>query len=136
MAQLVKPLEWRGCLLTEERTLLVIRRVQLTPDGQDRVAHTGGFRLCDVSSFVIVNICNGDNKQKNRNRTGYARLAFSDFCPRHTVPDANELSTDVLNPCSDGAWDSLLDVFLDKTGSEWLESLVQEVVDRVSDGEL
>jgi len=91
-------LEWRGCLLTEERTLLVIRRVQLTPDGQDRVAHTGGFRLCDVSSFVIVNICNGDNKQKNRNRTGYARLAFSDFCPRHTVPDANELSTDVPIP--------------------------------------
>jgi hypothetical protein len=62
-------------------------------------------------------------------------FAFGDLSARHAVPDSDELSVDVLHAGGDRAANGLLDLFLDEARSERLESLVQKVVLRVSDGE-
>jgi hypothetical protein len=45
------------------------------------------------------------------------------------------LAVDVLQPSSDRALDSFLDLLLDEASSEGLEGLVQKVVFRIANGE-
>jgi hypothetical protein len=64
-----------------------------------------------------------------------AALAFGGFRARHTIPNADELSVDVLHTGSNWTLDRFLDLLLDETSSERLEGLVEKVVFRVTDGE-
>lgn len=54
----------------------------------------------------------------------------------HLVTNADELSIDVLQTGLDGVSDGLLDLLLDQTSSQWVESLVEKVVLGVTNVEL
>lgn len=65
-----------------------------------------------------------------------ARFALGGLRGIHAVSDADKLSVDVLHTCGNGILDCLLNLLLDEAGDERLERLVEEVVLRVSNGEL
>ena len=54
----------------------------------------------------------------------------------HAVTNANKLSINIFEPSSDAILDRLLDLSLDETRGERFQSLVQEIMLRVPDGEL
>ena len=47
----------------------------------------------------------------------------------HTVTNTDQLSIDIFQTSLDATLDRLLDLDLDKTRGEWLESLVEKIVD-------
>ena len=69
--------------------------------------------------------------QNLRPRLVLRRLRFG-----HPVAHANELSVNVLKTSRNGIGDGLLQLLLDETSGERTQRLVQQIVLRVTDGEL
>lgn len=63
-------------------------------------------------------------------------FAFLGLSLGHTVTNANKLPVNILETRSDAVLDGLLYLLLDETSGKWLQSLVQEIVLRISDREL
>jgi hypothetical protein len=57
-----------------------------------------------------------------------AALTFRSLSAGHTIPNADELSIDVLQTRSDPALDAFLDLLLHETQGNWLDRVVKQVM--------